>query len=215
MHYPDLPAVTPRPCRTVAHRRRGNITLTVVVLTGLAFQFPAAGAAQTAPIPGDRIRITQADGTVVAGTLATWSANAVRLSPDRLGGTVDIPAETIDVFETSLSRETNFAKHFANTVGFVAAAGGVIGAATWSPCEPTTLFGCVGASNSRGQAFLVGAGVLGIALGVPIGVLRGFGVKDERWRPVALPPRTEPGLAIRPLIGNGVGLAASMPVGHH
>ena len=60
------------------------------------------GSAQAVPGPDDRIRIKQADGTVLTGTLAAWSEETIQLSVDSAGGRVEVPVARIEVLETSL-----------------------------------------------------------------------------------------------------------------
>ena len=74
------------------------MTRTIVFLM-MMFVLPSDGSTQVAPSPGDRIRITQVDGTTLTGTVATLSTATIQLSVGT--GQVDVPVERIDVLETS------------------------------------------------------------------------------------------------------------------
>ena len=79
----------------------------------------------------------------------------------------------IEVLETSLGRQRNFDKYFTRTV----AATSILGA---------TILGiqCIGAYVPCDYIYLGFAA--GAIYGLPLGVLIGSVVKEERWNPVAL-----------------------------
>ena len=183
--------------------------LCIVLLMTLMFLLPSDGSAQAVPSPGDRIRIKQVDGTVLTGTLAALSPETIQLSVD--SSRVEVPVARIEVLETSLGQQRRFRKYIGLTVATTSILGAAYGAITFEPCEslcflfPTT-------ADSR--SFLIFAGFLGGAIiGVPVGVILGSVLTEERWIPVALPALAELGLSIRPVIGSGVGFAASVRVG--
>ena len=72
-------------------------------------------------------------------------------------------------------------------------------------------FLCIG-PQTRGESMAWGLGI-GAIIGLPLGVIIGSEVREERWNRVALPAPTAPRLTIRPVIGSGVGFAASVRVG--
>ena len=76
------------------------MTRVMVFLVMLVFVFPSDGSSQTASL-GDRIRVRQANGTTLTGTLATVSAEAIQLSVDssRVGGGIAIPRSQIVTIE--------------------------------------------------------------------------------------------------------------------
>ena len=118
----------------------------------------------------------------------------------------------IEVFETSLGRQSNFGKYFGLTLAASSVVGVTIYALTWSPCTETGWFACWFEPDSRGEAF--GWGLAGGAIiGLPLGVIIGSVVREERWNRVALPAPTAPRLTIRPVIGGRVGFAGSVRVG--
>ena len=83
----------------------------MVFLMTLMFVLPSAGSAQAVPSPGDRIRIKHVDGTVLTGTLTTFSPETIQLSvgsDDRMVEGVEVPVARIEVLETSLGRQPRF-----------------------------------------------------------------------------------------------------------
>ena len=85
------------------------MTKTIVFLMTLMFVLPFDGSAQAVPSPGDRIRIKQVDGTVLTGTIATFSAETIQLSVD--SSRVEVPVARIEVLETSLGQRHNYPKY--------------------------------------------------------------------------------------------------------
>ena len=188
------------------------MTRTLVFLMTLVVVLPSDGSSQAVPSLGHRIRIKQVDGTVLTGRLA------LPLSPETIqlwigsDDLAEIPLARIEVLETSLGRQRNFGKYFGLTVAVVSLVGGTIYALTWSPCTETGWFACFVKPDSRGEAF--GWGLAGGAIiGVPLGLIIGSVVREERWNRGALPALTAPRLTIRPVIGSRVGFAGLVRVG--
>ena len=109
-------------------------------------------------------------------------------------------------------------RHFSmgQTIGLsvllTGVAGGTIYALTWSPCTETGWFTCWPHPDSRGEAFgweFAGGAIIGL----PLGLIIAFVVREERWNRGALPALTAPRLTIRPVIGSRVGFAGSVRVG--
>ncbi len=180
---------------------------TVCVITLIAV-FPSDGSAQAVPSPGDRIRIKQVDGTVLTGTLATWSEETIQLSVD--SSRVEVPVARIEVLETSLGRQRRFLKYFGLTVAATSIAGAIIGAIYFEDTGPCS-FLCIG-PQTRGESMAWGLGI-GAIVGLPLGAIIGYDVREERWNPASLPAPAASRLTIRPVIGSGVGFAASIRVG--
>jgi len=187
------------------------MTRTIVFLMTLMFVLPSDGSSQAVPSLGHRIRIKQVDGTVLTGRLVTLSPETIQLwiSSDDLA---EVPVARIEVLETSLGRHRKFGKYFALTVVAASVVGGTIYGLTKSPCTETGWFACMFEPESRGEAVAWGlAG--GAIIGLPLGVIIGSKVREERWNRGALPAPTEPRLTIRPVIGGRVGFAGSVRVG--
>ena len=188
------------------------MTRTIVFLMTLVVVLPSDGSSQAVPSLGHRIRIKQVDGTVLTGRLA------LPLSPETIqlwigsDDLAEIPLARIEVLETSLGQQRNFGKYFGLTVAAASLVGGTIYALTWSPCTETGWFACWFEPDSRGEAF--GWGLAGGAIiGLPLGLIIGSVVREERWNRGALPALTAPRLTIRPVIGSRVGFAGSVRVG--
>ena len=172
------------------------MTRTILFLMTLVVVLPSDASAQAVPSLGHRIRIKQVDGTVLTGRLATLSPETIQLwiGSDDLA---EVPVARIEVLETSLGRRRRFAKYYGITVAAASVVGGMIYALTWSPCTETGWFTCWPHPDSRGEAF--GWGFAGGAIiGLPLGLIIGSKVREERWNPVALPAPAASGLTIRP-----------------
>ena len=180
------------------------MTRMMVFLTTLMFSLPSDGSGQVAPSPGDRIRIRQVDGTVLTGTFSTRSEETIQLSVGAAGPTVEVPVEGIEALEISLGRQRRFLKNFGLTVAATSIVGGTLGLIAYEIDD--------GELGSRGQYIGFGA-LLAAYLGVPLGAFIGYFSKPERWNPASLPAPAESRLTIRPVIGSGVGFAASIRVG--
>ena len=183
------------------------MTRATATLIALMFVLPSAGSAQAIPSPGDRIRIRQVDGTVLTGTLDTWSTETVQLSGESVDRRMDIPVSVIEALEMSLGRERRFSKYYGLTVAASSIVGGIVGF--------TRASSGVGSSRSssyfRGRS--TGGGLLvGYLVGIPLGVFVGSRVTEERWNPVAIPGTAQSGPTIRPVTGSEVGLAAGQRI---
>ncbi len=182
------------------------MTRAVVFLMTLMFVLPSDGSAQAVPSPGDRIRVKQVDGTVLTGTLVTLSAETIQLSA--YPGRVEVPVARIEVLETSLGRQRRFGKYFGLTVAATSIVGATIGFIAYVDSEPHPFVGPDTLGEYIGLGFVGGA-----IIGLPLGALIGYVVREERWNPASLPAPAASRLTIRPVIGSGVGFAASLPVG--
>ena len=181
--------------------------ISIVFLMTLMLVLPSDGSSQAVPSPGDRIRIRQVDGTTLTGTLSTRSAETIQLSVGAAGPTVEGPVEGIAVLEISLGRHRRFVKYIGLTVAAGSIVGATIGYNAYEPCS----FLCFG-PDTRGEYTLIGFGI-GALVGLPLGALIDYVVREERWNPLALPTLGESRLTIRPVIGSGVGFAGSIRVG--
>ncbi len=191
------------------------MTRMMVFLTTLMFSLPSDGSGQVAPSPGDRIRIRQVDRTatlrygkdlplILTGTFSTRSEETIQLSVGAAGPMVEVPIEGIEALEISLGRQRRFLKNFGLTVAATSILLGTLGFIAYEPGDE--FFST--RTDLTGFGFLLGA-----YLGVPLGALIGYLVKEERWNPASLPAPAESRLTIRPVIGSGVGFAASIRVG--
>ena len=180
------------------------MTRTIVFLMTLMSVLPSDGSAQAVPSSGDRIRIKQVDGTVLTGTFSTRSEETIQLSVGAAGPMVEVPIEGIEALEISLGRQRRFFKYFGLTV---AATSILLGTLVFIAHEPGDEF-----LSSRTDATAFGF-ALGAYFGLPLGALIGYVVREERWNPASLPAPAESRLTIRPVIGSGVGFAASIRVG--
>ena len=183
------------------------MTRATICVMALVVVFPSYGSAQAAPSPGDRIRIKQMDGTVLTGTLTMLSPETIQLSVGSDDRMAEVPVAQIEVLETSLGRRATYGKYVPLSMLGGAFVGAAYGAITGDPSS-------TGFSSFDQPGFRAFAGfVYGAIIGLPLGVIIGSLVTEERWNPVALPAPAASGLTIRPVIGSGVGLAGSFRVG--
>ena len=181
------------------------MTRTIVFLMTLMFVLPSDGSAQVVPSLGHRIRIKQVDGTVLTGRLATLSPETIQIFVD--SSRVEVPVARIEVLEASLGRQRNYPKYIGLTVAATSFVGAIIGAIVYEDSEPCS-FLCLTQGEYIGIGF---AG--GVLVGLPLGVLIGYVVTEERWNPFSLPAPAQSRLTIHPLLGSGVGFAGSIRVG--
>jgi len=180
----------------------------LVTAIALALLAPASGSAQDGPSIGDRVRVQQADGTVLVGTVEGISADEIVLG----SSTADSQAlslEGIESIERSLGDQRRFGKNLAITMGIAAGAGGLLSAISWSPCRETGFLACLLHPESRGDAFawgFVGGGILGL----PLGIIIGLAEKDERWERIARPAFGPVVLSFAVHPERGAGLRASV-----
>ena len=158
--------------------------------------------------PGARVRLTQSSGERHEGTLQAIGSDSARLTGSR-GTLVSVPLSDLSRIEVSLGRRRQFWKHLGLTAVGLAVLGGAAGGASYEPCDESVLFGCLLSPGSQGEAFAWGA-MLGGVVGVPAGIVVGAAVRREEWAPVqreGVQPRQVP---VRPTLGRGVGLAATV-----
>ena len=124
-----------------------------VFLTTLICVLTSDGSAQAVPNPGDRIRIKQVDGTVLTGTLTTFSLAAIQMSLGSDDRVADVPVARIEVLETSLGRQPNYPKYIGITVAASSLLGAIIGASV-DTCSGVSGI-CVG-PETRAEGVLVG-----------------------------------------------------------
>ena len=173
---------------------------------------PASGLAQRVPDPGELVRITQTDGTVLTGFFARSSTEHLVLLGAWREQEYVIPRTDIDTIERSLGRHRQFGKNFGITLAVASLSIGAISAFTWSPCRDTGFLACLFHPTSRGEAFTWGF-VGGAALGLPIGLVVGLAVRQERWARVSVPGLGESVLSIKPVLGPRTGFSASISLG--
>lgn len=185
--------------------------LLLALLAAVALM-PADARTQTSPQNDVRVRIARANGPRLVGTLRAHSVDSLTIT-DPAGGLLAIPRRDITGMETSLGRHRSFLRNFSIGVGATAAAGGLLGALTWSECTETGFLACMMHPDSRMGAFGLGA-LVGGALGVPIGLIAGAAVKTERWAPMAVPGAAPERVSVRPLLGPRPGVVVSIAFGH-
>ena len=123
---------------------------------------------------------------------------------------VEVPISTIEALENSLGRRRRFGKYFGLTVASTSIVGAAFWGITWNGCSGPGVGVCLG--TTRTGLTLAGF-VAGAIMGLPLATIIGASVREEWWSPLALPAPAESGLTIRPVIGSGVGFAASIRFG--
>ncbi len=164
------------------HSGDGLVAGAMVLLLTLIFVLPSDGSTQAVASPGDRIRVKQVDGTILTGTLATVSAEAIQLSVDsnRVEGGIGIPSSQIATLERQ--QGTRSKSSLGAIVGLLA--GGAIAVATFpdrscpgNDFDFTPDFGCISAA----VAPFVGHVALGLVAGAVGGYLIGSAFRTENW----------------------------------
>lgn len=170
-------------------------------------------AAQRAPSQGDRVRIVLASGERVTGTVEPSAPDTLSLAAD-YGASRVIAMSDVGALELSGGRHRRFARNLGFGVAGSAVVGGTLAAVTWSPCTDTGIFACLLHPESRSDALLMGL-VGGAIIGLPVGLIAGLAITEERWEPVQLQASADGVLSIRPVIGpgTGAGFAATLTLG--
>jgi hypothetical protein len=170
---------------------------------------PAGMLAQEMPSVGQRIRIQQLDGPAVTGMLTSVTPDQVGIQVDGSDSEVGFDRSRITGLDRSLGEQRHFVKTLLVSVGVTAAAIGTFSAMAWQPCTDTGFMACFLAPRSRGEAFGMGA-VGGAALGLPIGIVLGLAMKNEKWAPMNLDASRAMDVAVLPVLGSQPGVRASL-----
>lgn len=150
-----------------------------ILLATISLLVPGSVDAQLAPALGDRVRITQVDGSVLTGVLRGSSSSNLQILEDDQDRALIIPAAEVAGFERSLGRQGSFGKTFLSTV----AIGAGVGLLVVGPFLPFDESCYICSPGSRRAAMVQGMAVIGLAV-VPVGILLGATRKSERWAPV-------------------------------
>jgi hypothetical protein len=134
--------------------------------------------------PGARVRITQAGQKPRIAVVVARSADTLVVRWPEYRNAVALPFAEISRLDVSTGRHRKVLKGAAIGTLSAGAVGAILGAATYTPCESTELFGCLMAPTSASESAAVG-GVLGGALGLIVGTLVGLPKRDD-WRQVSL-----------------------------
>ena len=188
-----------------------NRALAVAALTVL---LPAGVSAQLPLNTGVRVRVTRTNGNTVVGRFESATAEEVKLSNEATRAEYLIPQSAIRRIERSVARTRRFGRNFAIAAGTVSALGGIVGAATYTPCESTGFMSCFMSPDNRLQAFGMGLAA-GAMVGVPIGLIFGLTARHDQWEVVSARQDSEPQFRIAPAGAGGVVLGLSMVVGGH
>ena len=181
------------------------------LLVLLATVLPAYASAQTAVSPGDRVRIThyefndQAAGrSRLSGTLASSSSEEVSVTDDE-GTTHSFTKSSIIRIERRTSTGGNQALKYG-LIGFLGGAAMGFGITAGDDCSDSFSFECTNTATALWALGLIFGGVGGV---------KGHGKKSDGWEPASLPSSPTASISIRPTFTNGIGFAASIPVGGH
>jgi uncharacterized protein YcfJ len=153
--------------------------LTVLVVTGLAWQISTPLAAQTAK-GGARVRVTAPEHTEQPCIGKVVSAADPLVVREKDGTMHSIPARKIELLEVARRRDRSPEVLVGTLLGM--AAGGVIGWAVYTDeecAEDAFPAGCVG--NIFGRLIY---GYAGGVVGGLAGGYAGYQLTPERWRPV-------------------------------
>lgn len=137
-------------------------------------------AAQADSTPDSRVRVTQANGSRTIGGLISRDATEIRLAVPGAGSERVIPMAHVAMLERSLGQQRRLPGSFLLAMAGTALIGGIIASSTWDGAD-----GGAFTSDTRGHAFRQGL-LLGGLAGIPVGVVVGLTVKQERWEPLQL-----------------------------
>lgn len=147
-----------------------------------------AAAAQIVPRKRLRVRVdSPPPSRVLVGTVRSMNADTLVLALDPDSAVERIPVATISRLEVSRGRHVVFWH-----VWIGAGIGSMLGVAVASSSS----------SCSNHEIGCVGAGTVGIGLGLALGALVGLAATSEKWEPVVVLPR----VAVAPLSRRGVGV---------
>jgi hypothetical protein len=194
-------------------RRSIVLSLFVIVTRSWnAVPLAAQNAATSTPAPGARIRVT-VDGAPapIVGSLLAATADSIAYTFPVPGGLANT-SDTATVARRSIRRlevSTGRHRHVRHSVGWgilgAGTAGGVIGAASYSPCTETGFLACFMEPRSRTEAAVWGVALGGI-LGSGAGLIAGLLHRSEDWRSV--PPENVARIRVLPGV-HGVSAAVS------
>jgi hypothetical protein len=179
--------------------------LDLVLAMVLSATLSATGYAQAQP--AERVRILTTNGFSITGTLAEATSDSLRIRESQDWRWVR--RSDIAYLERSTRRYHRFLPNFLATVAGGAGIGGMIGAISWKECVSNEFLGCLLAPETRADAFLMGGAIGGI-LSVPVGVVLGLALRYDRWEPVHDGPGVSSSLSVRPVVGRGIGMSASI-----
>ena len=134
--------------------------------------------------PGARVRITQAGQKPRIAVVVARSADTLVVRWPEYTNPVALPFAEISRLDLSTGRHRKVLKGAAIGTLSAGAAGAILGAATYTPCESTEFLGCLMAPTSASESAAIG-GVLGGALGLIVGTLVGLPKRDD-WHRVSL-----------------------------
>lgn len=134
--------------------------------------------------PGARVRITQAGQKPRIAVVVARSADTLVVRWPNYTNSVALPLAEISRLDLSTGRHRKILKGAAVGTLSAGAAGAIIGAISYQPCETTEFLGCFMAPTSASESAVVG-GVLGGTLGLIVGTLIGLPKRDD-WHQVSL-----------------------------
>lgn len=137
--------------------------------------------------PGTRVRITQPGQEPRIAAVVTGSGDTLFVRWPEFATTSAVPLAEVSRLEVSTGRHRNVLKGALVGTLSAGAVGGVLGAATYTPCTSTEAFGCFLEPAGRGESALQG-GVVGGVLGLIVGALVGLPSR-EGWQQMPLATR--------------------------
>ena len=188
-----------------------HLTLGALFLLGVA----TPAAAQTPPDlePGSRIRVVDQQGHETVGTLFLATSDSLIVDANQGTRRHAFEVSSVSALQVSQGRYRHVARTTLITTAASALLGGLIGAASYQPCDAKG-WGCMLAPDSRGEEFGWGLAA-GAAIGLPVGLIVGLAVKHDRWADVPLPGgrAQEPVVRLTRRPGGLVGVGLSVPLG--
>lgn len=184
----------------------------LVLVTSTLLGSPTS--AQSAAVPGERVRVIFGDRERAIGTFDSLSTDSVFLRVPVGSRPFAIARVDVRRFDRSRGKQRHFGRNFGITVGVSALVAAGLSAATWEPCrDPGFLgLGCLMTPTSRGDAFMWGL-LGGAVLGAPLGVIVGVAQHSEAWEPITASAADKPSLELAPVLGRRIGIAGTIRLG--
>ena len=172
------------------------------LLVILATMLPAYVSAQIALSPGDRVRLSSAELSGEFTVMEVQDNSLVLSTASSASSTVHV--ETSSLTRLDVSRGQQSHAILGASLGLAAGAAGTV-----VYCQAVDKGGC----EVLGDDVTLGVALINSAIGGLVGGIAGYFIKTDRWEPASLSGSSLASIKVRPTFSDGIGFAASIPVG--